>query len=810
MARKKLEGGVIVRLLYCTLAAWFWTVANADVYMVMFKKQGLSELYSTMGVGTMDASTQHDHLLDSWLGIASTGYRKIHDYSSVFSGVAVEMTESQAELLRANGAVWRVERDARMVISTTHTPDYMAMPTGAWNKSGGVSNAGEDVVIGVVDTGIYPDHPSFSANSSSGKPYAPLASFTAPCGTDARVPGGFCNGKIVGAQQFFATAIQAGNVSVQDVSSPLDGNGHGTHCAGTAAGNNGVPVFVNGQDFGFASGIAPRARISVYKALNEQGQGFTSDIIAAIDKAVADGVQVLSLSLGPEEPSVGVVTYTDTFMEACLGAIQKGVFVAHAAGNSGPGVSTISSWSPWVTSVGATTTDRTYVGYLITADGRNFSGTGLSPGTAGATNYPLIIASDAVKAGSVPDSDFDCSDASILDAALIKGKLLVCSWNTLTVTGPAASNASYTAAIATGAVGVVLVTSIQFTTTLPPSYWNFQDLPAIVITGPTSYQAFQSYYAAAKLNSVGPTGRLTGHTAQFSGLPPKIATFSARGPDFSIGLDMPDPLNEPIADVLKPNIVAPGVDIWAAWTPLATSQSALFRGENWAMISGTSMATPHIAGVAAIVRQMYPMWSPSAIASAMETTARALDTNGAPLVAYDYQYDPNGSPLAQISRPGNAFDFGSGFVDATRSLDPGLIFDASYNDYVTFLCAEQATVGAITTVTCPANPGVASDLNLPSITIGKLVKSRVVPRTVTNVGPAETYNATITKLTGVDVAIDPPSFTIAAGLTQLLTITLTATNASYYVNQTSFGAINLVGSLGHNVRVPITVTYKQL
>lgn len=806
MARKKLEGGVVIRLLYFTLATWCWTVANAGVYMVTFRKEGVSTLYSTMG--TMDVSTQHDHLLNSWLGIANTGYRKIHDYHSVFDGVAIEMTDDQAELLRSNGMVSRVERDAIMVISTTHSPDYMAMP-GAWNKSGGVSNAGEDMVIGVVDTGIYPEHPSFSANSS-GKPYAPLPSFRGTCGTDARVPGGFCNGKIVGAQQFFATAISAGNVSIEDVSSPLDTNGHGTHCAGTAAGNNGVPVYANGQDFGFASGIAPRARISAYKALNEKGQGFTSDIIAAIDKAVADGVHVLSLSLGPEEPSVGVITYTDTFMLACLGAIQRGVFVAHAAGNSGPKVSSISSWAPWVTSVGASTTDRSYVGYLITADGRNFSGTGLSPGTPAATNYPLISANDAVIAGGVPDSDFDCSDPSILDAARIRGKLLVCFWNTLAVTGPTASNASYTAAIATGAVGVVLVTSIQFTSTLPPSYWNFQDLPAIVISGPTSFQAFQSYYAAAKLNSVGPTGRLTGHTAVFSGLPPKIATFSSRGPDFSIGLDFPDPLNEPIADVLKPNVVAPGVDIWAAWTPFPSSQSALFRGEKWAMISGTSMATPHIAGVAAIVRQMHPTWSPAAIASAMETTAKAADTNGAPLVAYDYLYDPTGSILGQISRPGNAFDFGSGFVDATRSLDPGLIFNASYSDYITFLCAERATVGAITTVTCPASPGVASDLNLPSITIGKLVSSRVVPRTVTNVGPAETYNATITKPTGVNVAIVPSLFTIAAGATQLLTVTLTATEASNYVNQTSFGDINLVGSLGHSVRIPVTVTYKQL
>lgn len=263
------------------------------------------------------------------------------------------------------------------------------------------------------------------------------------------------------------------------------------------------------------------------------------------------------------------------------------------------------------------------------------------------------------------------------------------------------------------------------------------------------------------------------------------------------------------------------------------------------MISGTSMSAPHISGVSAIIQQMHPTWSPSAIASALSTTAIPVDSNNNTLVAYDVLLSASGQLIQQFKRPGNAFDFGNGFVHANASLDPGLIFDASkyiycqsfhdqpphitlckmftvdpkplgaaHADYIKFLCAERllgsAQVYADTSETCPLNPGLSSDLNLPSITVGNLTKSRVVPRTVTNVGLLETYTAYITKPVGVEVAVIPATFTIAPAAKQVLTVTLTALGNSIYVNQTSFGRIYLIGSLGHRVQVPVTVTYKQV
>ncbi|KAG0568574.1 hypothetical protein KC19_6G030000 [Ceratodon purpureus] len=829
MGRKKLQLGdpgkcncISIRctlLLWTALAAWCVSVVNGEVYMIMFNEKTLAQQYATLGAQELDVSAQHDALLTSFLGTAND-FRKVHDYNLVFNGVAVDLTESQVALLQSNDAVWRIVKDEVVTISTTHSPDYMRLselPNGAWNTSGGVANAGEGIVIGVVDTGIYPEHPSFADDPV--KPYTPLLTYKGTCATDLRAPNGFCNGKIVGAQYFFATAriVNPANATDPDLNSPFDSNGHGSHCAGTAAGNYGVPVIVQNQNFGNASGTAPRARIAVYKALDKQGQGYTSDIIKAIDQAVIDGVNVLSLSLGSNSAAVGNVTYTQSFQLACLGALKNGVICVHAAGNTGPGTSTVTSFSPWITSVGATTTDRVYPSYLYTGDGRNYSGQGLTPPTPGSLSYPLIKASNAIVVGGIKDPNFDCADPSILNNVLIQGKILVCSWNGVEGSfSGSMSNFSRVAAQTSGAVGVVLLIAGQYYETSSPASWYFNDFPAIAVWGLASYQSFNTYYLAASQNAAGATGWLSGgNKAVYTGAFPKIAPFSSRGPNIFYGVENPLPTATPVADVLKPNIVAPGVDIWSAWSPVSVMEKPyLFRGQQWSMISGTSMAAPHISGISAMIKQKYPTWSPSAIASALSTTANPFGLNNATLVAYDVERNLFGDAIAQLKRPGNAFDFGNGFVDAKAALDPGLIFDATYADYIKFLCSERllgsAAVYANTLETCPVDPGLSSDLNLPSITIGNLTTSRVVPRTVTNVGLLETYTAYIIKPAGVEVAVVPANFTIAAAATQVLTVTLTALSNSIYVNQSSFGAIYLQGSLGHKVQVPVTVTYKQV
>lgn len=759
-----------------------------------------------MGISDLSVQDQHVSILDTVLGFGSD-YLKVHDFDACFDGMAVVLSDEQAAALKSNPLIRSMELDEIMYVSTTHSPDYMLLPIagGAWNKSGGIHNAGEDIVIGVVDTGIYPDHPSFAADDGV-KPYGQLPTFLAKCGTDSRVPGGFCNGKIVGAQHFFDGALASGtmNNSDPDALSPLDANGHGTHCAGTAAGNYGVPVLVHGVDYGTASGTAPRARISVYKALNAEGTGRSSDIIAAIDQAVKDGVHILSLSLGGSTPS-GNVTYTNGLSMACLGAVKAGVYVVHAGGNTGPEPSTVVSYSPWLTTVGATTMDRSYPAYLYTSDGQSYSGLGLTLGTPGTTNYALVRAADTVASQANLNPDFDCDDATLLNKKLIQGKILICTFSGM-IDGLNPSISSRIAAKATGAVGLVLVDGRVFLETYSPGSLNFLNFPSIMINGKTAQLFAQSFQA-------GLTGRLSGGgKAEFTGLPPKVATFSSRGPNVYEGFTEVSPTSHPVADVLKPNIVAPGVDIWAAYSPLQT-EKVNFQGQKWGMISGTSMATPHLAGVAALVKQFHPDWSPSTIASALATTAIFLDSLDNPLVAYDQEHDINTDTKRLFKRPGNAFDFGHGFVDSWAALDPGLIFDATYTDYVDFLCSvgslSPASVQAASGATC--SPGIhkSTDLNLPSITIGILTGTLSVPRVVTNVGPLETYTAVIFNPTDVEVSVDPLTFTISPGKTQSLTVTLKALKNAVYLNQTSFGRIELTGSWGHRVKVPVTVTYKQ-
>lgn len=815
MARKKAGGDhgdqIAGLILYSCLAAWFFVATNAlDTYIVRFDPVAVQR---TLGVASdfMDISDQHDAMLDTAFGLMrEPDTRKIYDYSKSFRGVCIAMSPGQRAILENSPMVMSVEPDREVSIDTTHSHDYMALQN-AWAKVGGNHSAGEDIVIGVVDTGIYPDHPSFAATDGV-KPYGPHPTFKAACATDPRVPEGFCNEKIVGAQYFFESSKSSGvvNASDPDVNSPLDGNGHGTHCAGTAAGNYGVPVVVNGASYGFASGAAPRARLAIYKALTADGKGQNSDIIMAVEQAIKDGVQILSLSLGPNAAAVGSVTFLDTFEIACLGAAQAGVFVVQAAGNTGPGVSTVTSWSPWLTSVGASTMDRSYPNSLFTGDGKSFSGEGLTPPTPGTQEYPLVRATDAALPASFVNIDFDCADPTVLNKKQIQGKLLVCTWDGVPSFTGQPGTLSRVAAQTMGAVGVVLVTMQDYDEPNSPSNFDFEDFPGISVSGAKYSELFVTYLKTANA----PSGRITGGTtAVYSGLPPLIASFSSRGPDVYFGLDQTSATDEPVADVLKPNLVAPGVDIWSAWSPLPTTSQALFQGEKFCMISGTSMATPHMAGVAAIVRQAHPDWSPATVLSALTTTAIPLDSLNNPLIAYDEQLDQFGNPLKQITRPGNAFDFGGGFVDAASAIDPGLVFEAIYADYIKFLCTVKGlnpgSVKAATSQTCPANPGLSSDLNLPSITVGTLDKTRVVPRTVRNVGPLETYTAVINeKNPDVDITVAPSSFTIAPGATQLITFTLKAVKSAVYLNQTSFGRIYLTGSLGHVVKVPVSVVYR--
>ncbi|EPS61165.1 hypothetical protein M569_13635, partial [Genlisea aurea] len=221
----------------------------------------------------------HDSLLKKVL--KGEEYLKLYSYRYLLDGFSVLVTPNQADKLSKSRAVSSIVVDFPVEAATTHTPQFLGLPQGAWAREGGFETAGEGVVIGFIDTGIDPKHPSFSDDS----PYPVPDHFSGICEVTRDFPSGSCNGKLVGARHFAASAIIRGIFNAtKDYASPFDADGHGTHTAAIAAGNHGIPVVVSGHHFGNASGMAPRSHIAVYKALYKSFGGFAADVVAAIDQ----------------------------------------------------------------------------------------------------------------------------------------------------------------------------------------------------------------------------------------------------------------------------------------------------------------------------------------------------------------------------------------------------------------------------------------------------------------------------------------------------------------------------------------------
>jgi subtilisin family serine protease len=247
-------------------------------------------------------------------------------------------------------------------INTEESPQFIGAPT-IWNQLGGQGSAGEGVIVGVIDTGIWPEHPSFSDPDPSGKPYAappggPYACDFGNTGWNANDAPFTCNNKLIGAYEFMDTYKLAVGLDPLEFDSARDSDGHGSHTSSTAAGNWGVAASILGTYFGDVSGVAPRAHIIMYRVCGgATGSCYSSDSVAAIDQAILDGVDVLNFSIGG-----GETPYSDIVSLAFLSAYENGIFVAASAGNDGPGEDTVGHREPWVTTAAASTQSRTFLG----------------------------------------------------------------------------------------------------------------------------------------------------------------------------------------------------------------------------------------------------------------------------------------------------------------------------------------------------------------------------------------------------------------------------------------------------------------
>jgi subtilisin family serine protease len=680
--------------------------------------------------------------------------QKVYDYRYAFNGFAARMSDAEAEKLRDVEGVLTVEKAVEVVMDTATTPAFLGLidpGSGLWTAPRNIK--GEDVVVGVVDSGVWPDSKSFSDRDAGGKlVYQPNPGIWhgRSCHPGEEWNASMCNQKLIGAQ-YFCESRGCNNVLEHEFLSPRDYNGHGTHTASTAAGNEGVATTGAASLFGTVNGIAPRARVAAYKVCWDNGAGGcganTGDSVAAIDQAVADGVDVINYSISGTSTD-----YLDAVEVAYLFAADAGVFVAASAGNSGPTASTVAHISPWLASVAAGTHDRSGTGTVTLGNGAQHQGASLTPAVA---SSPLISATDAGVAGAHPDLVRQCFSANLLDGnkpvldpAKVAGKIVVCQRGG---PSPVAANARVdkSAAVkAAGGVGMILFNVAA--NSLNADLHSISTVHVDHVVGPT---------IDAYAKTAGATAALSQAAVTRTAPAPDTASFSSRGPSRAGG-----------GDILKPDFMLPGQDILASVAPPGNA------GKDFDIYSGTSMSSPHVAGAAALLTQAHPDWSPAAMRSAMATTAST-----ALVSAY------------------NPFNAGSGHVRPNLMVNPGLVYDAGFNDYLAFLKGQRLCCAA--TASIPALD--ASDLNQPSLAVGDLAGTQTLTRRVTNVGgSAATYTATVAAPAGFTVSVSPSSLTVPSGGTQQFTVTITRTDAP--LNTYRFGSLTWSDGT-HSVRSPIVV-----
>jgi subtilisin family serine protease len=455
----------------------------------------------------------------------------------------------------------------------------------------------------------------------------------------------------------------------------------------------------------------------MYKVLfaTDTEDSAATDVLAGMDQAIADGVDIMSLSLGFTQTPY----FNDVIAIASLSAMEKNIFVVCAAGNDGAYNSTYNG-APWITTVGAGTLDRSFTATMTLENGLTFEGTSYFPQSIYIEDVPLYY-------GKSNGSKSICNYGA-LNRSEVHRKIVLCdNSTTIDVEGQKEELERV------GAYAGIFMTDFSL---LDPEDYS---IPSIVL--PTVSGALVREYVAnvtaAKVKSMAFLSTNLGVKPA-----PQVAYFSSRGPD-------------PITPgVLKPDILAPGVDVLAA---IAPNKPFMELGKydlttDYALYSGTSMSAPHVAGVAALLKNIHPEWNPAAIRSALMTTAYTKDNTRTTM------------KNQMINLPATPLDFGAGHINPNKAMDPGLIYDMNVQDYVNFLCGLGYTAKQMSAVlrrnqwSCSQEP---TDLNYPSITAIFTNKTsspttKTFSRVVTNVGDDDSvYQATIEIPKEMRIKVEP-------------------------------------------------------
>ncbi|CAM6020051.1 unnamed protein product, partial [Sphagnum balticum] len=717
---------------------------------------------------------KHQTILVSALGsVVAAESALLYSYKHVFNGFSAHLSLEEFSVLSEMPEVVAIFESRVSTPHTTHSWEYLGLETGDGsipeNSLWKASKYGADVIIGSLDTGVWPESQSYSDEGLGPIP----AKWKGKCQKGEEFGPENCNKKLIGGKFFvagYAASVGGiGNVTaLGDVLSARDTDGHGTHTSSTAGGSFVPGANEFGQANGTAKGGAPHARIAAYKVC-WVGGCFDTDILAAMDEGIADGVDIFTLSLGSSPPLIPL--YEDSIAIGAFSASQKDIVTVCSAGNDGPTPASVTNVAPWIITVAASTIDRNFSSYAILGNNESYQGFSVTNEKLDQILYPLVYAGDVGLPGVAGNNSYLCFNGT-LDPTKVKGKIVGC---TRGITARVLKGAVVGEA---GGIGMILGN--------PPADGNDLEadphfIPATMVDADDATAIFD--YIAT---TISPLAQITPATTVLGIKPaPVIASFSSQGP------------NSLFPDILKPDVTAPGVNILAAWSGAASPTGLPFdkRIVQYNIISGTSMACPHTTGVATLLRAAHHDWSPSAIQSAIITTATHLDNTGEVIL--------NGSAIT-----GTAFDYGAGQINPNAAADPGLVYEATAYDYSLFLCSLGYNTSDISIITgsqfvCPAQTPTTTDLNYPSIAISALNGKRIVTRTVTNVGPASSvYKSVIQAPSGIKVLITPNvlKFTKTG---EKLTFNITFT-ASQVTGEYVFGSYTWTDG-SHDVRSPIAV-----
>jgi uncharacterized repeat protein (TIGR01451 family) len=732
----------IVQLKDAPVATYRGGVPGYARTMIDPRQRGVSANVTSRGV--LDAHSPASQAYASYLENRQAEFKRrleqrlgrtipqVYSYKFVLNGLALKMTEAEAKRAAAIPGVKSVRPSRLDPIDTSDTPEFLGV-TGIWDgsQSGGIPAQGEGFIVGLLDTGINHENHSFAPVGDDGyAPVNPLGDgvFLGECND---FPG-LCNNKLIGSYYFLADS--GGTDPLTPPGDPIskDTDGHGSHTASTAAGNHNDQATVynflgddSGFSFGRISGMAPHANVIAYKVCAPSCG--SSDRIAATEQAIQDGVNVLNHSIGSSTTN----PWDNDVALAFLNARAAGMFVAVSAGNDGPAAGTAARGinAPWTTSSGASTHWREIPDKTLhdlsggdTPPPGTITGKSLTPGYTG----PIVYAGDYDNGDPDPEQCLN----EFPPGTWTNGEIVVCDRGTIARVVKCAN-------VAAGGAGGCVLANIDGGAS--DVFADPHVIPGINIDN-VQGNALKAWLASG-----------TGHMGTISPTPDPIvnpdvadimAGFSSRGP--YIGLEF-----------LVPSVSAPGVDVFAAGANLQFHHPGFDTEDpnddpsvagDYGIIGGTSMASPHTAGVAALLSQLHPDWTIAEVQSALMTT---------------------GTPAMRKEdgvTPADPFDFGGGRIQAAEAARAGLVLDVTIDEY------EAAD---------PDLGGDPSALNLPALVSNDCSPTCSWQRTVRNATDAPvSYSVSTVAAAGMSIEVSPSDFSLDVGETQTISIFADVTTAA--------------------------------